>query len=98
MWLASVTDGASVEAIAAAAGVSTRTVMRWGMRGVDPTSVIRIARAFKADPVNGLIASGWLMRSDMSADMFRRVAKRIPAVVLMDEIRDRYENGTLLGE
>lgn len=51
--------------------------------------VIAIARAYGVDPVDGLIAAGWITAADLANGGHRSAARRTPTVVLAAELHRR---------
>jgi hypothetical protein len=57
--------------------------------------VITIARTYGADPIEGMIAAGWLRESDFTGSRLRGALKRVPAEMLTEELHDRLVSGRL---
>lgn len=66
-WLESISDGATKGALAAAAGVERTTFNRQYDAGrIPPQTIVAIARAYKADPLQGLVALGMLTEDEIA--------------------------------
>lgn len=100
-WIRSVTDGASARQIAASIHRSHTSVASWVRTGDPPAEVvIQIARAYRADPVGGLIASGALTMDDLMPYL-RTALSHAPQTWLTDELHRRsrvWEEVTSAGE
>lgn len=91
-WLRRITGDATQAEIAKRIGVSRATVQRWAVRKViDPETVLKLARAYRVDPVEGLLAGGWLSLEDISMDGFRAVLQQAPTLFLVQELLTRAE-------
>jgi transcriptional regulator with XRE-family HTH domain len=89
-WLTRVTLGDSQDVIARRTGVSRASVGRWFRRErVDGVVVLRVAAAYGADPLEGLIAARWLVSTEISYDAIRSVVKRAPSNMLIEELYAR---------
>lgn len=84
------TDGDPHAAIAERIGTSAATVGRWGRVGRPPAEwVIKIARAYEADPVRALLAAGYLTSEDFMGGGLRSAVAHAPLVYLTDEVHKR---------
>lgn len=98
-WLSSVTNDASARGISRRIGVHHTTVGRWMNAGVAaPDDIIRIARAYRADALEGLIAAGWITDVDLMNGLLRNAVRRAPTVFLTEELHDRAQAGRVSGE
>lgn len=89
-WLELATGGDTQTQIGHKLGVSRATVARWSRRRVpDPNTVLALARAYKADPIRGLLSSGWLKASDLNNGGMRYVVSFAPTEVLVNELHTR---------
>lgn len=82
-------DGAT---IAEAAGVTAPQVSRWktGTNKPDADKIISFARHYKRPPVEALIASGYILPSEVGDVIeIRSTAADIPDEGLLDELSDR---------
>lgn len=75
-WMESVSDGATVNAVASKAGVSQSTLATQlaSTTGLKPDMAVRIARAYGSDPVVALVQVGLLQADEVtgvSADELR---------------------------
>lgn len=92
-WLARATAGETQTQIAERLGVSRATVARWARRSVlDPNTVLAIARAYNADPIQGLLASGWLEPGDLENGGMRYLISVTPTSTLVRELYRRFGN------
>lgn len=89
-WLDSTTGGETQAQIAQRLGVSRRTYTRWVRNGIlDPSTVLALSRAYKADPIEGLLAARWLRGSDLRNGGMHYVVSFAPTDVLVDELHRR---------
>lgn len=82
--------------IAGRIGVSPSTVGRWRSGEVDPKprQVVGFARAYDKNPIEALIAAGYLSEEDLGEDLTLRVSGDLDDVStfqLMDEVQSRLE-------
>lgn len=90
VWFDRVTQGETQEQIGARLGVSRSTVARRIRHGVlEPNELLTLARAYKADPLEGLLASGWLTMEDLKNGGMRYILKSAPTRMLVNELYDR---------
>jgi transcriptional regulator with XRE-family HTH domain len=90
-WLASISDGATQQEIAEKVGVSRSTVSRWSKREVAGAEmVLQIAAAFGADPVRGLVASGWIDPAMVISVKLNELVSRVPTPILISELYSRF--------
>jgi len=95
-WLTRVTDHASDRDIGKRAGISHTTVSRWRNTGRAPADgVILVARAYRADPIDGLIAAGYLTEADLAATSLRNAVRHAPTGYLTEELHERAVTGRL---
>jgi len=91
-WLLRITGGEHTGEIAKRIGVSRATVLRWSTRQViDSDTVLKLARAYKVDPVEGLVAGGWMKLEDITIEGLTNVVSRAPTVLLARELLKRAE-------
>lgn len=89
-WLEHATEGETQAQIAARLGVSRSTVARWSHRGVlDPDIILALARAYNADPIQGLLAARWLKPQDLNNGGMRYVVSYAPTRMLVNELHRR---------
>lgn len=89
-WFRSTTGGDTQAQIAQRLGVSRATVARRFRRGVlDPNTVLAVARAYHADPIQGLLAAKWLRPQDLHNGGTRYVVSYAPTEMLVDELHAR---------
>lgn len=89
-WLDHATEGETQIQIAERLGVSRATVARWVHRKVlEPNAVLAIARAYHADPIQGLLASGWLKPQDLNNGGMLYMVSYAPLRMLVNELHRR---------
>jgi hypothetical protein len=65
-------------------------VARWIRHGVlEPNELLALARAYKADPIEGLLASGWLTMNDLRNGGMTYIISRAPTRMLVNELHKR---------
>lgn len=98
-WIHAVTAGASHRAIAERIGASNSTVSRWFDRDLSPSSIVTIARAYDANPVEGLRESGLITQEEINLASTAAGIETAPLDQLMLELarRARLANQTLIG-
>lgn len=97
-WLDRVTNQESDRQIAARTGFTHPTVGRWRSAGKAPAdSIIVIARAYGADPVDGLVSAGILTESDLMNGGLRNAVRHAPTAYLTDELHERAVSGRFEG-
>lgn len=88
-WLATITDHPP-HVISEKIGKSPSTVGRWMRNDSIPAGgAIEIARAYNADPVASLVASGWIKLDDIANGGVRNAITLAPTSCLLDELRRR---------
>lgn len=60
-------------------------------------TIIRIARAYHADPIEGMIAAGWLTETDLMNGGLRNAVRHAPTQYLTEELHERATTGRLSG-
>jgi transcriptional regulator with XRE-family HTH domain len=89
-WFEAATAGETQAQIADRLGVSRATIVRWLRRGrLDPNTVLAVSRAYRVDPIQGLIAAKWLTPADMHNGGTRYVVSYAPTMMLVDELYRR---------
>jgi transcriptional regulator with XRE-family HTH domain len=97
-WLDHATGGASAREVAKRVGVSHVTVGRWMNADTAPVpGILRISRAYAADPIDGMIAAGWLTGADLLEGGLRNAVRHAPTSFLTEELHERVESGRLEG-
>ncbi len=97
-WLDRTTEGSSARAIAHRIGVHHTTVSRWMNSNTAPCGeIIRIARAYRADPVDGMISGGWLTEQDLMNGGLRNAVRHAPTAYLTEELHERVVTGRMSG-
>lgn len=90
-WVAEATDSASARAIAERLHRSNTTVASWIRTNKFPCNiVIEMAREYKADPVAGLIAAGYLTREDLMNGGLKNAVHVAPTALLVSELHSRH--------
>lgn len=98
-WLARVTNHASDHEVARRAGITHTTIGRWRKSGRAPAEgIITIARAFRADPIDGMVAAGLLTEADLMNGGLRNAVRHAPTAFLTDELHERAVSGKFDGE
>lgn len=89
-WFARATEGETQGQIADRLGVSRATVVRWLRGGVlDPNAVLAVARAYHADPIEGLLAARWLKPADLHNGGVKYIVSYAPTRLLVNELHRR---------
>jgi transcriptional regulator with XRE-family HTH domain len=89
-WFERVTRGETQQQIGDRLGVSRSTVVRWMRHGVlEPNELLALARAYKADPLQGLLASGWLTMEDLRNGGMTYILSQTPTRLLVNELYKR---------
>lgn len=92
-WLRDATGGASLRAMALKIGMPVPTLTRQSRATFQPATIVEIARAYDANPLEGLEALGLLTKKDLrayrSAPDWRSVSDR----ELLDELERRLRAG-----
>jgi transcriptional regulator with XRE-family HTH domain len=89
-WFDSATGGETQGQIADRLGVSRATLGRWLHRGVlDPNTVLAVARAYSADPIQGLLAAKWLTPADLHNGGTAYVVSYATTRMLVNELHRR---------
>jgi transcriptional regulator with XRE-family HTH domain len=88
-WLDHATEGETQTQIGDRIGVSRATVARWAHRRIDPNTVLAIARAYRVDPIQGLLASGWLKPEDLNNGGMLYMVSYAPTRMLVNELHRR---------
>jgi ParB-like chromosome segregation protein Spo0J len=90
-WFERVTRGETQQQIGDRLGVSRSTVARWVRHGVlEPNELLALARAYKTDPIEGLLASGWLTMDDMKNGGMTYIISCAPTRMLVNELYKRF--------
>lgn len=98
-WLDRATNQASDHDIARRTNLTHPTIGRWRRNGRAPAEgVILIARAYKADPVDGLVSAGYLTESDLMNGGLRNAVRHAPTAYLTDELHERAVSGRFDGD
>lgn len=92
-WISATTSGASGRQIAAASGISNATIAYQLKSGVQPATVVAIARAYGASPLSGLVALGLITEEEAAAGNIEEALRKVTDVALADEILRRIAEG-----
>lgn len=89
-WVAQATGDASARSIADRMRKSHTAVARWIREGDMPCyAIIELASVYKADPVEGLMAGGFISPDDMRNIGMQQAVKFAPSEMLILELADR---------
>lgn len=93
-WFRTVTQGDSVNAAAKAAGINQPTLSRQVKANtLSPDSVVAIARAYDADPIEGLMILGLISEGDVRRHGASVILADLTDKMLADEVWDRMQRG-----
>lgn len=93
-WFETVSAGDSVNAAATIAGINQPTLARQIKAGVlSPESIVAIARAYDADPINGLIIAGLISEVDVARHGADVLLETLTDKMLADEVWNRMQAG-----
>ncbi|MFF7683176.1 helix-turn-helix domain-containing protein [Microbacterium sp. NPDC007973] len=97
-WLDHATRQDSDREIARKAGLTHSTVSRWRNAGTAPAEgIIRIARAYAADPIDALVSAGIITEDDLMNGGLRNAVRHAPTAYLTEELHERVTTGRLHG-
>lgn len=89
-WVRKATNNATQDQIARKLGVSRTTLARRNKKGADVDTVIAIATAYNADPIEGLIAAQKIRPDQINTNTLQHLARRTPTHVLVAELYRRF--------
>jgi len=93
-WVHKVTEGASSREVGERIGHSHTTALRWMKDGASPEAVIALALAYQADPIQAMVAAGWL-RADLVKDLnLDGALKSLSTLKLAAEVHRRVAEAT----
>jgi transcriptional regulator with XRE-family HTH domain len=95
-YLSAITDGAAGARIAERTGIPESTISRWFSEKAEPRpkQVVIVARAYGANPVDGLIAAGYLDENELEVPQTRRLQLRdFTDIELAEETLRRIREG-----
>lgn len=93
-WFRTVTQGDSVNAAAKASGLNQPTLSRQvNASTLSPDSVVAIARAYDADPIEGLIILGLITEEDVKRHGATVILADLTDQMLANEVWDRMQEG-----
>lgn len=96
-WFKRVTAGDSVNAAANAANLNQPTLSRQVHAGaLSPESIVAIARAYDADPIEGLIISGLVTEDDVRKHGAEVLIEHLSDRLLADEVWNRMQDGRVV--
>jgi DNA-binding transcriptional regulator YdaS (Cro superfamily) len=91
-WLRAVVGADSHQAVSSKLGMSPSTVGRWMRCGRVPAGgALAIARAYGADPVSALLASGHITLRDLQSGALQNAVSIAPTSLLVAELQRRSE-------
>ncbi|MEZ3156840.1 hypothetical protein AB1K56_07895 [Microbacterium sp. BWR-S6Y] len=97
-WLDRATNRDSDREIARKTRLAHTTIGRWRNAGTAPAEgVIAIARAYGADPIEGLIFAGLLTEADLLNGGLRNAVRHAPTAYLTEELHERVTTGRVHG-
>lgn len=89
-WFDRATQGETQQQMADRLGVSRSTIARWMRHGVlEPNELLAFSRAYGADPIQGLLASGWLTMADLRNGGMTYIIGCAPTRMLVNELHKR---------
>lgn len=93
-WIRRTTEGHSIRAVALKIGVAQPTLSRqMSEHKVTPETVVAIARAYNANPLEGLEAQGLLNADDLAQYRVAPAWHKVSDRELLDEIERRLTSG-----
>lgn len=92
-WLTEATNNATNAEIAHKTGIAKSTVGRWEGAPPRPETIVQVARAFKANAVDGLVAAGYLHDDEVRIPKVIHKPADFTSLELLDELRTRVLNG-----
>lgn len=93
-WFRSVTSGDSVNAAAIRAGLNQPTLSRQVKAGIlSPESIVAVARAYKADAIEGLIISGLISEADVNRHGADLILQKLEDHEIANEVWRRMGDG-----
>ncbi|MCK2199155.1 hypothetical protein MUN38_00155 [Corynebacterium callunae] len=91
-WLKSLPGEPSITSAARESGIQKTTLMRQLDRGsISPENVIEIARAFEVNPVDALVATGWLNANEVKIVGVKAAIKYATNQEMYDEMMERVD-------
>lgn len=100
-WLEEISGGATKGALAAAAKVDRATFNRqYAADRIPAKTIVSIARHYRADPLRGLVAAGYLRGEDIEGipPMSREeYLAKLPGIDLLNELENRVDTDGQLG-
>jgi hypothetical protein len=89
-WVEDLTDGASARMISVKLKRSHTAVAKWIRKGDMPCDVvIQMSREYGGDPIQGLLAAGYIRVEDMTAGGMLRAIQFAPSEALIEELARR---------
>ena len=94
-WMQSTTDGQTVNAIAERSGLVGSTLSRQVKSGaLTPETVVAVARAYHADPIEALLILGLITKDDVRRHGARALLESLSDRQLSDEVWSRLSRGS----
>lgn len=94
-WISDITNGDSGRKIAKRSGIASATLSRQlAENGLTPETVVRIAHAYGASAIEGLLALNLLAETDVDAASIERALEAATDEQLMDEVLRRMKAGS----
>lgn len=94
-WLNEATNNATNAEIAHKTGIAKSTVGRWEGALPRPETIVQVARAFKANAVEGLVAAGYLHDDEVRIPKVIHRPSDFSSFELLDELRTRVVNARI---
>lgn len=88
-WVKRTTRGATSRQVADRIGHSHTTALKWMHDGASVDAVISLAIAYDADPIQAMVAAGWLKRELVGNLNLDGALKRLSSVKLAGELYRR---------
>ena len=93
-WFRRITGGDSVNAAAKAAGINQPTLARQINAGtISAENIVAVARAYKADPIEGLIISGLVTEEEVRAHSADVILRDLDDRIIANEVWRRMADG-----
>ena len=94
-WYNATTAGDTVNAVAAKSGLVGSTLSRQlKSETLTPESIVAVARAYKADPIEGLIISGLITEADVSLHGAEALLESLTDRMIANEVWRRMSDGS----
>ena len=90
-WVRRTTGGATSRQVAERIGHSHTTALKWMHDGATVEAVLSLAIAFDAEPIQALVAAGWLRRELVGNLNLDGALRRLSSVKLAGELYRRLQ-------